>query len=85
MAILNWLNIVLKANPLWRKVQSSLKDCEGLDIQAYVKGLLQSRKQPEQPHQLLNSSQKYKVKPLPNVTAVNIPRFSVLYTVFCTQ
>lgn len=27
VTILNWLNVVLKANCLWRKVQSSLKDC----------------------------------------------------------
>lgn len=37
--VLNWLNIVLKATPLLRKVQSSLKDCLGLDIQPHVKGL----------------------------------------------
>lgn len=37
--VLNWLNIVLKANPLLRKVQSSLKDSSGLDIQPHVKGL----------------------------------------------
>lgn len=41
-------------------------------------------KQPEQPRQLLNSSQKYKVKPLPNATAVNIPRLSSIYCILYT-
>lgn len=35
--VLNWLNIVLKANPLLRKVQSSLKDCSRAGYSASCK------------------------------------------------